>query len=97
MGDLSLILDIFKKSQGAKHQAGKPGIRLSASEPAAGGYARGAMGTMGSRTFQGRDSDAGSRKDHEMMNSPVFKAFMNKQLIQTPITNWLIGNGASTA
>lgn len=89
MADLSLILDIFKKSQGAKHQPGKPGFRVSASAPALPGYGRGSMGTMGSRTFQGRDSSAGDRKEHELMQSPVFKAFMQKQVIDTPISNYL--------
>lgn len=89
MADLSLILNIFKKSQGAKHQPGKPGFRVSASAPALPGFGRGAMGTMGSRTFQGRDSMASERKEHELLQSPVFRAFMEKQLVQTPISNFL--------
>jgi len=93
MSDLSLVLDIFKKSQGAKQQPGKPGIRLSASAPALPGYGRGSMGTMGAQTFQGRDSAAGMRKDHEMIQSPVFKAFLAKQMGQTPITNFLMSRG----
>lgn len=91
MADLSLILDIFRRSQGAKQQPGRPGIRLSASAPALPGYARGAAGTMGSRTFQGRDSDAGSRKELEMMNSPIFRSYMQSRIPQTPISNWLNG------
>lgn len=89
MADLSLILDIFKKSQGAKHQPGRPGIRLSASAPATPGMSRGAMGTMGSRTFQGRDSMASERKEHELMQSPIFKSFIQKQLASTPISDYL--------
>lgn len=88
-GDLSLVLDIFKKSQGAKQQPGKPGIRLSASAPAMPGYGRGSMGTMGAVPFKGRDSDAAARKNFEMMNSPVFRAYMSKQMGQTPITDYL--------
>lgn len=97
MGDLSLVLDIFKKSQGAKMQPGKPGIRLSASAPALPGYGRGSMGSMGAQTFKGRDSSAGMRKEHEMMQSPVFKAFMSKQMGLTPITNFLSGMRGTTS
>lgn len=50
-------------------------------------------GSSGARTFQGRDSEAGSKKEQQIMQSPVFKAFVSQFKPSTPFTDFLASRG----
>jgi len=91
MSGLSLMLDAFRKAQGANRQPGKYGARTSARAPAVRGFARGTTGVMGSKMLQTRDSSAGESKDRAMLSSPIFRAFIQKSMGRTPITDMLHG------
>jgi hypothetical protein len=87
MGQLSILAEMVKKMEGAKNQPAKFGqMGQSPTQP---GFARGAMGSMGSKTFQSRNPYAGEQKELEQLQSPIFKEFMKKFVPQTPISQYL--------
>lgn len=79
MAQLSLLVEMFKQSQGAKHNR----------KDIVPGMLKGATGTLGSRFFQPRNSEAGLNKEVQTMQSPIFRAFLQRMVPQTPITNFL--------
>lgn len=88
MAQLSELVALFRKSQAP---ATPRGPRTSARQRSPRGVTRGALGAYGSRAFKGRNSEAGSDKEREMMNSPIFKAFLAKFNPSTPITDYIAG------
>lgn len=88
---LSLLSQMFQKQNNAKFNPGKPFTRASSAPPAQTGFARGASGSSGANLFRGRNSDAGAQKEVSEMQSPIFKAFLQKLAGHTPITNYLMG------
>ncbi|OHD28415.1 MAG: hypothetical protein A2Y38_16705 [Spirochaetes bacterium GWB1_59_5] len=90
MAQLSEIVAMFKKQQNANKSRGRTGPQVGRS-PTMPGVMRGTMGSMGAKTFQGRNSSAGEQKELELMNSPVFQSFMMQNTPMTPITNYLAG------
>jgi hypothetical protein len=91
MGQLSQLVSMFEKAQGAKHQPGKPGVRTNARAPATPGAVRGTSGVLGSRTFQSRNSQAGQNKELEALRSPIFAAYMDQMHSRTPMLTYLQG------
>jgi len=89
MAELSVLVDLVRKMQGAQRQPGKPGARGSARAPAMPGFTRGALGSLGANTYQARDSAAGSNKEREMLQSPIMKAYLRRLNPQTPVTDYL--------
>lgn len=51
------------------------------------GILKGATGSLGSRPFQGRNSDAGINKERDLVDSPILKE-MHKRM-QTPISDYI--------
>ena len=92
MGQLSELVTMFEKQQGAKHQPGRPGPRTSSRAPAMPGMTRGTSGVLGSRTFQGRNSMAGENKEMEKLQSPIFQAYMQQMNPGTPMLDYLRGS-----
>lgn len=91
MAQLSELVSMFQKLQGAKHQPGRPGVRTNSASPAMPGQVRGTSGVLGSRTFQGRDSMKGENKELEALRSPIFAAFMEQRTPRTPMVDYLRG------
>ena len=88
-GQLSVLVEMFKKQQGANRQPGKPGVRTSAQQPALPGQTRGAMGALGSKLMQNRNSQAGAQKEMKELNSPIFAAFLQRMSPGTPMADTL--------
>lgn len=86
MAAFSLLLEAFQQQQ---PQQGVPGPRTSARPTALRGFARGSLGSQGSRTLQRRNVDAGYQKELEQMQSPIFRAFLGQLHPGTPITDYL--------
>jgi len=82
---------MFKK-QGAP--PGATGPRASSRQRVNRGFTRGAMGSMGSKGLQTRNSQAGLNKERETMDSPIFQAFVGGFKPKTPITDYLKSRGA---
>lgn len=93
MAELSLLAAMMKKAKGQPHNTGISGPRSSARMPAKRSFARGSLGSYGSRTFKSRNPDAGKQKEVEMLRSPIFAAFMRETFPTTPITDFLRRNG----
>jgi hypothetical protein len=91
MGQLSALVSMFEKSQGARHQSGRPGARTSAHPPAIPGFARGTAGVMGSKLLQTRNSDAGQDKELQKLQDPIFQAYMAQMNPATPMLDHLRG------
>lgn len=87
MPALSLVFESFRKAQGQKHNPGVFGARKDNSSPATPRSVRGSTASLGSRTFKGRDSEAGAKKEFEKMNSPIFRAYMERLSPKTPISD----------
>lgn len=75
MAQLSILGEMMRKQEGAKHIS-RPGHR-------------GPTGSTGSRPFKSRNPEAGYDKEVEMLNSPIFKSFMEKTYPSTPVLNAL--------
>lgn len=50
-------------------------------DPVSEGFTRGAMGSMGSRGLQSRNSDAGLEEERERINSPVMQSFLDQTTV----------------
>jgi len=70
---LSAMARLVRKGAFSQFNTGKAGPRSSAKDPALPGFARGGLGSYGSRKFQGRNPEAGEMKERDFMNSSVFK------------------------
>ena len=90
MAQLSEVAAAFKKSM-PQHNGQRFGPRTSNRPVAVKGFARGTMGSTGARSIQSRDSMAGLKKELDMMNSPLFKAFLKQQHPDTPVLNYMMG------
>lgn len=75
MAQLSILAEMMKKSEGQKHVSRQ-------------GH-RGPTGSTGARPFKSRNPEAGYDKEVEMMNSPIFKAYMEKTYPTTPVLDAL--------
>ena len=78
---LSLLAEMFSRQQAAQRtQPGTRGLRPG-------------VGSYGSRPFQPRNPDAGIAKEQQMMQSPVFAAFMEQFNPKTPVSDFLRTRG----
>ena len=80
---LSAMARLVRQGAFEKWNTGKAGPRGSAKDPSVKGFARGSLGTYGSRKFQGRNSDAGEMKERDFMNSPVFQKHLKAMTRRT--------------
>jgi hypothetical protein len=55
------------------------------------GMVRGTAGSRGAQRFKGRNSMSAEQKEMQMMQSPVFRAFLSQIAPQTPVTDFLKG------
>lgn len=80
---LSLLAEMFSKQQA--QQRTQPGTK---------GLRRG-VGSYGARPYQSRNPDAGAQREQQLMQSPVFSAFMEQFNPKTPVTDALRGRMAT--
>ena len=90
---LSEIVAQFKKARGARHQPGRPGPRFNNRTPAMSRQARGSTSSSGSRLFKGRNSQKGESQDLQIMQSPIFRAYMDQMAPMTPMSDYLRNQG----
>jgi hypothetical protein len=80
-GQLSVLADMMKKMDKTKNTP----------KNAFPGLGRRSSGSMGSKLFKPRNSQAGLNKESETLNSPIMHSFMAKLSPGTPITDSLKG------
>ena len=86
MPQLSELVAMFKKRGAPSTPTGPRG---SARQRVNRGFTRGMQGSMGSKTLQRRNSQAGLDKERETMDSPIFQAFVGGFKPRTPIADYL--------
>jgi hypothetical protein len=80
---LSTLAQLMRRNAFQDFNTGEPGPRSSPASPALPGYARGSLGTSGSRPFQSRNVNAGEQRERATLGGPIGDAFRN-QINPTP-------------
>lgn len=81
---LSTLAQLMRQNAFQDFNTGEPGPRSSPASPALPGYARGSLGTSGSRPFQSRNVDAGEQRERGTLGGSIGDAF--RQTMQ-PVSN----------
>ncbi len=80
-GQISMLADLLKKREGQK----------TTPKTAFAGWSRGMKGQRGAQLFKGRNPRAAENKEQEVLDSPIMKAYLQKNTGGTPILNSLKG------